>query len=147
MIIHRPLLLSMALLLIGCAPTSRTFNISVANETGGPVTLDLTKDGPPVEEAWASPEDIASGRIKVTEASRLGINSIAAGRTQSVRDLPGQFPSDTHAILRVYRGGDLTIKQMLSIAPGPDRQDVPLSPGDNRLVVKDQDGKLAVLGK
>jgi len=44
--------------LTGCTPT-QSFDISVHNQTNNPVTLWLTKDGPPFEPLWASPEDLA----------------------------------------------------------------------------------------
>ena len=46
------------LLLTGCARTEK-FDVSVRNDTSSPLTLALTKDGPPFEHVWAGPEDLA----------------------------------------------------------------------------------------
>ena len=132
------------LLAIGCAPESRTFNVSVKNDAAVPVTIALTKDGPAYEEAWASPEDIRDGRIKLIAQSKLGFATIKPGTAASVRDISGQFNGGTHALLRVYRGSDLDVSHMLAMKPGADRQDVVIKPGDNHFVVADKSGNLSV---
>ena len=49
-----------AMLLAGCSSAKEyTFDVSVKNESGRPITLWLTKDGPPMEEGWRSPEQVA----------------------------------------------------------------------------------------
>ena len=136
--------ISSLVFIVGCAPQARLYNVSVKNDTANPITVNLTKDGPPVEEAWASPEDIAGGKIKIGPESRLSYQTLQPGKTQGVHGIPGQFDAKTHAILRVYRGGDLQIRDMLKLSPGLDRQDVVLGDGDNRFIVRDAGGKLSV---
>jgi hypothetical protein len=129
---------------VGCGTQTRMYSVSVKNDTGGPLTLDLTKDGPPTEDAWASPEDIADGRVKVSADTRLGFNTLQAGATQTANDIPGKFDSGIHALLRVYRGGNLQVNEMLAIKPGPNRQDMVLAPGGNSFVVHDKAGQLSL---
>ena len=129
---------------VGCGSQTRMYSISVKNETNGPLTLDLTKDGPPVQEAWASPEDIADGRVRVTADSKLGFNTLQPGATQTANNIPGKFDSGIHALLRVYRGGNLAVRDMLPVKPGPNRQDMVLAPGGNSFVVRDKAGQLSL---
>ena len=44
-------------------------------------------------------------------------------------------------MLRVYRGDRLHMRELLIMKPGPDRADVVLVEGENRLVVHDKDAK------
>jgi hypothetical protein len=137
------LLVSVAVLLAfiggGCSPTqTRTFDVTVRNQTPGPLTLSLAKDGPPYEPAWATPEDVATESPKLREDWRRtqgGMKAVPSGRVADVRGLTGKFESGTHAYLRVY-AGELTISEMLSKSPGsPDRVDVPLQPGTNEITI------------
>ncbi len=144
MLIRTASLLSLVLLVVGCGPALRTYDVSVKNETAQPLTLALTKDGPPYEEAWASPDDIAAGRVKMSADARMGYATIPVGATRGVKDLPGKFDAGTHALLSVYRGADLTIRDMIATKPGPNRQDVLLKPGPNRYIVRDREGALTV---
>jgi hypothetical protein len=129
----------LALVGAGCAPAqTRTFDVTVRNQTPGPLTLSLAKDGPPYEPAWATPEDIAKESPKMREDWKQtpgGISALPAGRVADVRGLKGQFDSGTHAYLRVYNG-ELNISEMLARSPGsPDRVDVPLEPGRNEITI------------
>jgi hypothetical protein len=141
---HRAAILLLLFVAVGCGPESRIYNVSVKNETDGPLTLDLAKDGPPPEEAWATPEQIADGSVRISPTSRLGFNTLQPGVTQNAAKIPGQFNSGSHALLRVYRGANLQVREMLVIKPGPNRQDVVLTPGDNRFIVHDKAGQLSI---
>jgi hypothetical protein len=123
----------------GCSPTqTRKFDVTVRNQTPGPLTLSLAKDGPPYEPTWATPEDVAKESPRLREDWRRtpgGMSALPAGRVADVRGLTGQFESGTHAYLRVY-AGELNISEMLSKSPGsPDRVDVPLVPGTNEITI------------
>jgi hypothetical protein len=133
------------LLAVGCQHyQTRTYSISVKNDTGDFVTVALTKDGPPYSAKWASPEDIAQGHVKPRPDDELGTTGIRPGGIESVGYISGQFSPGSRAVLRVYKGGAMTVREMLAIKPGPARVDYPLQPGDNRLVVREQAGKLVL---
>lgn len=125
--------------LVGCSRTD-TFDISVRNDTTGALTIALTKDGPPFERTWASPEDMAIESPKADE--KHGYVVLPSGREADVT-VTGKFDGGTRGILRVYRG-DLQISDMNAIGKGsPNRLDLPLTPGRNRFVIADTDGRLA----
>lgn len=132
-------------LAVGCAQLqTRTYSVSVKNDTPDFVTVALTKDAPPYTAQWASPEDIASGRVKLRPDEELGTTSVGPGSVESVRNISGEFRPGSHAVLRVYRGGAMTLRDMLAIKPGASRTDYDLKEGDNRLVVREQAGKLVL---
>ena len=120
--------LALIFLAVGCGPETRTYYVTVKNVTATPITLALTKDGPPYEDLWASPEEIVQHRPTQTP----GFVDLAPDRGTSIANAKGQFASGTRAVLRIYRGSGLTVQDMLKIRVGPDRQDVTLDPGDNR---------------
>jgi hypothetical protein len=125
--------------LVGCARTEK-FDITVRNDTGGPVTLALTKDGPPFEHVWAGPEDLAIESPKADEEH--GYLLLPPGKEADV-SVEGKFDRGTRGYLRVYRG-DLQISDMIAIGPvSPNRLDVPLRPGANRIVIGQEQGRLA----
>src|SRR5439155_26973832 len=53
------LLMAMSLAAIGCGST-KSFQLEVTNQTDRSITLWLTKDGPPAEDGWRSPEELAT---------------------------------------------------------------------------------------
>jgi hypothetical protein len=133
------LLFALPLAAGGCAsPRTDTFNIEIRNDTKQPLTLSLAKDGPPFESAWATPEEIAVESPKLREkwsGGPTGMALLPPGKTASIKGLTGIFNARTKGYLRAY-AGDCTISQMSARSPGsPDRLDVPLTPGDNRLVI------------
>jgi hypothetical protein len=130
----------------GCSPTqTRTYDVTVRNQTPGPLTISLAKDGPPYEPAWATPEDVATESPRLREDWRRtqgGMKAVPAGRIAEVRGLTGKFESGTHAYVRVY-AGELSISEMLSKSPGsPDRVDIPLVPGTNEITIVLEDTHL-----
>jgi hypothetical protein len=142
--------LAAALLAVGCGPAARTetFDIDVRNATAQPLTLSLGKDGPPYEPAWARPEDVAIETPKLREqwvGGQTGMGQVVApGKTASIRKLAGRFAGEARGYVIVY-AGDLSqsISRMLARpADSPDRTDVPLSPGPNRIVIEQVDGRL-----
>ena len=145
----RPTLLlvcSAALTVWGCTSTrTDTFDVEIRNATSGPVTLSLSKNGPPYEPTWATPEDLAIESPKLREewaGGPSGMGVVPAGKTASVKGLTGQFDAGTRGFLRAY-AGDLTISQMLARSQGsPDRVDVELTPGVNRIVLTDKSGRI-----
>ena len=125
----------------GCAET-RTYQVSVRNETTEPVTLWLFKDGGPYEDGWKSPEDIAIDSPKNDEP--IGGVVVPPSKTATAGPLKGQFNSDAHAILRVYRG-EHTFNQLLAVSQASgERKDVPLPEGASHFIVNDADAKLNV---
>jgi hypothetical protein len=136
-----PLLMSIIFCGLGCAQT-RTYEVSVRNDTPGPVTLWLFKAGGPYENGWKSPEDLAIESPKANEP--IGGRIIAPGAIASAGPVQGQFDSDSSAILRVYRGSH-TFNQLLAIgASSGDRVEAPLHPGDNQFLVAEHHFKLSL---
>ena len=125
-------------LLVGCARTE-TFDITVRNDTGGPVTIALTKDGPPFERMWAGPEDLAIESPLNDE--QHGYAVLPPGRSADV-SVEGKFDRGTRGYVRVYRG-DPDLSGMIAIGPvSPNRLDVPLRPGANQIVIGESQGRL-----
>jgi hypothetical protein len=132
------LLIVSCVTILGCARTD-TFNISVRNDTAGPLTLALTKNGPPFEHKWAAPEDLAIEAPTADE--QHGYVVLPPGKEADV-DVQGKFASSTRGYLRVYRG-DLQISEMNAIGPtSSNRLDLPLKAGANRFVIADASGRL-----
>jgi hypothetical protein len=129
---------------VGCSFDVRSFSVSARNDTKSYLTLNLAKDVPQKEDLWASPEDIDENRVMVTPDTELGIVTVPPGKTATKGDISGHFPNDERAILRIYRGKDLPMRELLAMQPGADRQDIVLKPGDNRFVIHDRGGKLSV---
>ncbi|MBC7783640.1 MAG: hypothetical protein H7144_07350 [Burkholderiales bacterium] len=123
--------------LVGCIPTTRTYSVSVRNDAAEPMTVWLTKDGPPAEAGWLSPEQIViNGMVKSMPIGAV----VPAGKTADMVPVDGKFHSGTNAVLRVYRGQKL-FDNLLAIGSGsPNRTDVMLEPGEN-LIVVDKTGK------
>ena len=122
----------------GCARTEK-FDVSVRNDTAGALTLALTKDGPPFESVWSSPEDLAIESPRADE--QHGFVVLPPGKEAAVA-IEGKFDPGTRGVLRVYRG-DLQISDMTAIGPAsPNRIDLPLQPGPNSFVIDDATGRL-----
>jgi hypothetical protein len=130
-----------AALAAGCSPyRTEKFDISVRNATTQPVTISLAKDGPPFEDAWASPEDVAIQSARYSEDA--GGKLVPPGKTAFVNNLSGKFDRNTRGFVRVY-AGKLKLSEALARSPGsPGRVDVQLAPGRNDIRVYDNGGYL-----
>jgi hypothetical protein len=126
--------------LVGCVRTEK-FDISVRNDTAGPLTLALTKDGPPYERTWAAPEDLAIESPRANDDQPHGFVLLPAGREADV-SIEGKFDGGARGVLRVYRG-DLAISDMNAIGrTSSNRLDLTLNPGANRFVIAEKQGRL-----
>jgi hypothetical protein len=134
-------LLGVVLVLVGCAQ-KESYQVDVTNELDQPVTVWLTKSGPPYERPWRPPEQVAMERPGEEEV--VGGVVVPPGKSAYTPTMKGQFASDVDAILRVYVG-ERAMSELLSMSRGsPDRVDVVLKPGKNRLIVRERDGRLVV---
>lgn len=136
--------LLLALVAVGCSDTKTyNFQISVKNATDRPITIWLVKEGPPVEKGWRSPEQLAMSVPSHDE--RISGRVVPPGQTADTSTVEGKFQPGSYAWLRVYDNGPQHLSQILAISRGdPARQDVPLEPGINNLIVTDQAGRIAV---
>jgi hypothetical protein len=131
-------------LVVGCSssssssPPTRSFSVEVHNQSDRPVTLWLTKDGPPAEEGWLTPEKVAAegGKLKYDLAF------VPAGKTGFTEKFTGVFPKGTNAVLRVYEGE----KEVFDLAKEPAHVDAVLKPGANRfrVIAAESGGSIAL---
>ena len=127
-------------LLVGCAET-RTFQIAVRNQTSGPITVGVAKEGGKYEPQWQSPEEAV---VRTDGRNERGWDSVvvAPGDTGSAGPVTGDFSGGALAMLRVYKG-DLKLSDVLAVSRGsPNRVDVPLEEGRNAIIVREEAGKL-----
>jgi hypothetical protein len=128
--------LLLAALAMGCSH-SRTYQVSVTNQTAEPITFGLVKQGDPFEQKWASPEDAA---IYGDKPSAETWGAIGPGKTATSVQVKGKFRSNAEAYLRVYEG-KLDLPEILAVSRGqPNRLDLPLTPGYNKFVIVDENG-------
>jgi len=119
--------------LTACGPTAQTYQVSVINQSATPMTVVLTKDGPPMEQGWMPPEDVAMMRKAPADLTVNGI--VVQPKTKVDQERSGKFDNGTHAMLRVYRG-EQNMKQMLGVGPDSmNRRDLVLHPGQNTIVI------------
>ena len=132
-------------LLAGCGAQTRTYDVSVENRTDRTVTLWLTKDGPPAEEGWHSPEQLRErGR---SGDAKYDMATVPPGRTAETGEMKGRFNGGTNAVLRVYEGAP-DVTELMEMKPGArDRVDHILTPGKSKLAVVDRDGQLHVISE
>ena len=127
------LLPTVMLVAIGCGPTTRTYSVTVKNDYSEPMTVWITKNGPPMETAWLPPEDIAMMR-SLPQGVKLKGLILLPGETGDTT-ATGKFNSGVSAVLRVYRG-QKTLQELFGISQdSPNRTDIELAPGDNRFVI------------
>jgi hypothetical protein len=127
-----------AIFLGGCnSYETRTYDVTVKNAGPEAVTVWLTKDGEPYEQAWLSPEDLIIESPKSPKKEISGV-VIPAGKVANTGPRVGQFREQTHAILRVYEG-QMGMNELLATKPGAARVDLELSPGKSEFVVKTDD--------
>jgi hypothetical protein len=130
-----PILL-LLLLILGCnSAEKRTYDVALRNDSTRPVTIWLTKNGPPWEDGWKSPEDLAIESPRISE--RIAGVIVPPGKIALTGKVTGSFLPNVDAIIRVYRG-QLTFSEILAVSRGNTaRMDIPLKPGINDLVVTD----------
>lgn len=128
---------------LGCSSTTtRTYEVTVKNETDHPVTVWLTKTGSPAEKNWNSPEQLAL--VAPGYEERFSGVLVPPGKTAYTGPVKGEFYSDGIAWLRVYYGKYDALSDLLAVSPGGKRIDQPLNLGRNSLVVQDKAGKMSV---
>ena len=128
--------LSLLVLATGCT-TNQTFHVSVKNNTDDPITVGLVKEGDPYQKQWASPEQAA---INGDRPSSEMWAAVPPGKTVDAGEVKGRFRRNAHAVLRVYKG-DLNLAGILAVSRDqPERYDLVLHPGTNRVIVFDREG-------
>jgi len=134
------LVLSLLLLPACTQVQKRSFEISVKNETVRPISVGLVKNGPPTEEGWIAPHEVAMMAPQLTER-KWGL-VIAPGQTRLIGPHSGKFQAGVQAILRIYAGTP-TIEEMLSFSrDDPERLDIYLWPGRSGYVIRYGGGRL-----
>lgn len=126
---------------VGCSGPTQTYNVTVRNDLNQPITVWLTKNGPPAEANWLSPEQIAVGEGPA--GGRMAGTPVPSGKIAETGKISGKFPAGTNAILRVYVGQH-TLDELLAMSRrNSSRLDVMLSPGETNLIVREEGGKLS----
>ena len=135
-------LLLTLLLLPACTHyDKRSFEISVKNETARPLSVGLVKDGPPTEEGWIAPHEVAIMAPQLTD-HKWGL-VINPGETKVMGPHTGNFGQGAHAILRIYAGTP-SIEEMLSFSRSdPERLDIYLWPGKSGYVIRYDGGRIS----
>jgi hypothetical protein len=126
--------LSLLFLVLGCDQT-RSYDVSLKNDSTKPVTIWLTKSGPKFEQGWKSPEDLAIESPKMNE--KIAGVVVPPGKTAATGNVTGTFEPRVDAILRVYLGQKDFNELLATNRQSLDRTDVVLKPGTNRILVKD----------
>ena len=129
------------LLLPACSQEQRrSFEISVRNETGRPISVGLVKNGPPQEEGWIAPHEVAMMAPQLSDRKWGAV--LKAGETRVLGPYVGRFEPGVQAILRIY-GGTPTIEEMIAFAKDdPERVDIYLWPGKSGYVIRNSGGRL-----
>jgi hypothetical protein len=134
------IVLPILFIVIGCAD-KRTYQLAVRNETARPLTVGVAKDGGSFERQWAAPEQAV---LRTTGEDERAWDSVVVppGQVGSAGPITGDFSGGAEAILRVY-GGDLELSDVLAISRrSPERVDVPLAPGRNAIIIREEKGRL-----
>jgi hypothetical protein len=132
------------LLAVGCSSSQQTYDVTVTNRVGDPITVWMTKTLPSRDEkyepGWTPPEVVAVG---TTETEKLGGVAIEPGDTAHTV-LKGTLAPNDAAVLRVYRATNLN--GILAISRGnPDRLDIPLDPGKLDIDIVKKNGQMAAV--
>lgn len=128
---------------VGCSNVeTRTFDISLKNDSSKTVIVWLTKNGPVYEKGWKAPEDLAIEHPSAEDP--IAFQTVPPGKTAFTNNLTGKFAPGVSAILRLYVG-QRTFSEILAISRGsPDRIELPLVNGPNQFIVKDQGSGVTV---
>src|SRR5262245_49640716 len=84
------------------AARKQSFEISVKNETGHALSLGLVKNGPPSEDGWIAPHEVAMMAPQLADRHWGWV--LNPGEAKTFGPYTGHFDPGTHAILRVYGG-------------------------------------------
>ena len=134
------LVLSLLLLPACTSAVTKTFQISVKNETVRPLSLGLVKNGPPTEDGWIAPHEVAMMAPQLADRHWGWV--LAPGETKTFGPHSGKFEAQTQAILRVY-AGEPTIDEAISFSKDdPERLDIYLWPGKSAYVIRFGAGRL-----
>jgi hypothetical protein len=129
--------------LSGCSPyESRSYSVTVRNDSTRTIIPWLTKTGPEYERGWKAPEDIAIEAMGADEP--YPFLPIPPGRTADIDKTTGRFARGVDAVLRIYIG-PTTLDRILAMnRDSSGRVEVVLRPGLNNLVVTDKGPTLKV---
>jgi hypothetical protein len=135
------LLVLFLLLLPACAQTEkRTFEILVKNETARPLSLGLVKNGPPTEEGWIAPHEVAMMAPQLSDRKWGWV--LQPGESKTFGPYGGRFAAHVQAILRIYAGTP-TIEEMIAFSKDdPERLDIYLWPGKSAYMIRNVTGRL-----
>jgi hypothetical protein len=141
--INALLLTLVALLAAGCqsSVTQRTYNYQIANNLSEPITIFLTKTGPPNENGWLAPEQLAAAPISEDNSHE---GKVVPPNTQLTATATGKFIRGSDAVLRIYRVRG-SVEDYAAIDPGnPKRADITLHDGNNNIIVSSDDSEMTV---
>jgi len=130
----------LALLLPACTTQEkRDYHVQITNATSGQLSLGLVKNGPPNEDEWVAPHQIAIFAPQLSNR-HWGV-LLEPGQTEVLRQ-SGVFASGSQAILRIFVGNP-TIERMVSIArEDPQRLDVYVPAGNSSYTIHTSAGRL-----
>lgn len=132
------LLLPIPLLFLSCAcmqDAKATFTVEVQNISTTPISVALTKNGPPKEDHWYAPEDLPPAL-----ADRHWGMLVRPGQTVTLGPQLGHFRENVAAVLRVYSGNP-TVEEALAYGrKDPGRLDIVLWEGKSSYVINDPGG-------
>jgi len=119
----------------------RSFEISVKNETARPISVGLVKNGPPQEQGWIAPHEVAMMAPQLTDRKWGAV--LKPGETRVLGPYAGRFEPGVQAILRIYAGTP-TIEEMLAFSrTDPERVDIYLWPGKSGYVIRYDGGRIS----
>ena len=119
---------------------TKTFEISVKNETVRPLSLGLVKNGPPTEQGWIAPHEVAMMAPELSDRKWGWV--LQPGQSKTFGPYSGRFAPQVQAILRIYAGTP-TIEEMITFSrDDPERLDIYLWPGKSAYVIRHASGRL-----
>lgn len=133
------ILMLLSVLLVGCGTRPQTVEVTVRNDAEEPVVLWLTKSGPPVEEAWLSPGQVAAFYAPGDadhDLSQLPAVPLQPGEQVAFPPRKGRFPEGVFPVMKVYFGKSDLEALAGTATRGPNVDTVPLGAGQNFVVVR-----------
>ncbi|HEV8290337.1 MAG TPA: hypothetical protein VGP94_00370 [Tepidisphaeraceae bacterium] len=137
----KQLLILFLLLLPACTQyEKKTFEISVKNETARPLSLGLVKNGPPREQGWIAPHEVAMMAPQLSDRKWGWV--LQPGEARKFGPYSGKFEPHVQAILRIYAGTP-TIEELIAFSKeDPERLDIYLWPGKSGYLIRNFGGRL-----